>query len=607
MKNKRFGELISVALGFTLIFVLLLVERIGILYTSASNEDVLLMDDRIVHDKETRKGKECLVIWDDANPASQKAIKIYDQVLTDMRVPHDNVNLVENEEKIQTLLKGYSKVVLAISDLESLDTQIIELADWVGEGGRLLFGLPPYKTTNFNYVSGKIGVISASEEYAKVDDFASKEGYMLGAARTYPIIDGYESALSVVLDSDAKLYASTGDGRVPLVWSREYQKGKFVVCNFGYAEKAYRGIYASAFSLLDDIFIYPVINASTFYIDDFPSPVPAGNGEYVKRDYNMGIADFYSRVWWPDMLNLGRKHDIQYTGLIIETYQDTTEGELKANESTSNYYYYGNMLLNQGGELGYHGYNHQPLCLPNFTYKQELGYKTWADYETMNESIRELIRFSSSIFPNQDMSVYVPPSDVLSDEGRSMLGIDFPQVKCIASIYLEGQDEYVQEFEVSEDGIVETPRIVSGGILDDYMRITAFAELNLHFVSSHFMHPDDLLDEDRGADLGWAVLKENLDDYMGWVDEAAVKIRHVTGSGMAGAVQRYVNLVPDYQVEDKSISLNSEGLIDSAYYLIRANEGQLDEAYGGELYKLNDTLYLLKTQSEKVTIIRSGD
>ena len=88
------------------------------------------------------------------------------------------------------------------------------------------------------------------------------------------------------------------------------------------------------------------------------------------------------------------------------------------------------------------------------------------------------------------------------------------------------------------------------------------------------MHPDDLLDEDRGADLGWAVLKENLDDYMGWIDESAVNIRHLTGAGMAGAVQRYVNLTPNYKIEEGNISLTSKGIIDTAFYLIRANDGE---------------------------------
>ena len=604
-KTKRFHELILVAFGFILIFTLLLIERIGILYQGTASDMALLTDDKITNDKKTGSNSKCLVIWEEGDATSEKALKVYDQILTDMRVSHDDMNIGENTQDIDKVISKYNSVVLAMSNLEILGKDITKVTGWVGDGGRLLFGIPPFKSSNFEFISDKLGIVSSSNNYAKVDDFVSEEGYMLGAQRTYPIIDGYESSLSVVLDSDATVYAHTADDTVPLVWARDYQKGRFVVCNFGYTEKAYRGIFSSAYTLLDDVFIYPVINASTFYLDDFPSPVPAGNGEYVKRDYKMGIADFYSRVWWPDMLALGRDHNIEYTGLIIETYQDTTEGELKANESTANYYYYGNMLLNQGGELGYHGYNHQPLCLDSFVHNQELGYKTWDDYKTMNSSIKELIRFSTSMFPTQDMTVYVPPSDVLSPEGRQMLGVDFPQIKCIASIYLEGPDEYVQEFEVAEDGIVETPRIVSGGILDDYLRITAFAEMNLHFVSSHFMHPDDLLDEDRGADLGWEVLKANLDDYMGWVDESAVDIRHLTGSEMAGAVQRYVNLIPAYEVETDSISLTDKGLIDSAYYLIRANKGGLDNAYGGELIKLNDSLYLLKAQSSKVTIIRS--
>ncbi len=604
MKNKRFRGLILVAIGFILIFGVLLIERIGIMYEETSSEVDLLKDDKVTNMKEAKREKSCLVLWQSSDQASEKAFKIYNQILIDMRVPFDCVDIDEAHEDMEILIKKYKDIVLAMGNLEVIGGDMLTITNWVEKGGRLLFGVPPYKGEIFNFISGKLGIISCADEYALVEEFVSDENFMLGAQISYPIIDGYESVISVVLDSKSKVYAYTKEKNVPLIWARDYRNGRIVVCNFGYTEKAYRGIYSSAYTLLDDVFIYPVINASVFYLDDFPSPVPAGNGEFVKRDYNMGIADFYSRVWWPDMLTMAKDHDIKYTGLIIETYQDKTEGELPSNNSTSNYYYYGNMLLNQGGELGYHGYNHQPLCLDNFEYKQDLGYKTWENYEVMNDSITELIRFSSSIFPDQEMSVYVPPSDVLSEEGRRMLGNDFPQIKCIASIYLEGQDEYEQEFSVSEDGIVETPRVVSGCILDDYMKITALGELNLHFICSHFMHPDDLLDEDRGAELGWEVLKERLGNYMTWVDESGKDIRHLRGSEVAGAVQRYVNLIPDYQVQDNSISLTNGGLIDSCYYLIRANEGTLEDAYGGELIKLNETLYLLKAQADRVTIIR---
>lgn len=605
MKSGRFREFIGIIAGFIVLFVILLVERIGILYETTDTDLKLLKDDQIVYMKEAARNKTCLLLWDSQDAGSVKAFSVYKPILTDMRVPYNTFDINDKDDNFGIMIRSYNTVVIAMNNLEPIGKDILKITEWVGNGGKVLFGVPPFKSEIFDFISSKLGVVSSKSEYALVNDFVSEAYFMLGAQNIYSIEDGYESALSAVLDDECSVYAHTSDNKVPLVWSRNYQDGKFVICNYGYTEKAYRGIFSSAYTLLDDVFIYPVINASTFYLDDFPSPVPSGDGQYVKRDYNMGIADFYSRVWWPDMLSLGEKHDIRYTGLIIETYKDTTSGQLPPNESTSNYYYYGNLVLNQGGELGYHGYNHQPLCLENFEYSKELGYKKWEDYETMKDAMDELIRFSTGIFPNQDLSVYVPPSNILSDEGRQMLGYEYPQVKTIASIYLEGSDEYVQEFEVSPDGIVETPRLISGGVIDDYMKITAFCELNFHFVCSHFIHPDDLLDEDRGASLGWAVFKERIDEYMTWIDESGKDIRHLTGSEMAGAVQRYVNIVPEYsESEDDVITLSSKGLIDTAYYLIRVNDGEIANAYGGELVKLNDTLYLLKAHSKKITITR---
>ena len=95
--------------------------------------------------------------------------------------------------------------------------------------------------------------------------------------------------------------------------------------------------------------------------------------------------------------------------------------------------------------------------------------------------------------------VYVPPSNILSEEGRQILAEDFLDIQAVASIfYFEGEYEYSQDFAVAgEDGIIETPRIISGLIIDPYMETAALSELNFHFVNSHFLHPDDVLDEDR--------------------------------------------------------------------------------------------------------------
>ena len=606
MRKRHFYVLINVAIGFFAIFLLLLVERIGILYKGNTEKVTLLPSDNVVHMKEASGEKKCLLIINTNDGTSNLIYPQYEQILKDMRVYYDTLDLADSKMSEGMFLRGgseYETVVAAISDYSVMQEDIFILTDWVKEGGRLLLGITPMRSDNFDIISPKLGIIEMGNNFSSVSDFVSEKDYMLGAEKTYYIDDAYESSLVVQLESSARVYAHTSDDK-PLVWSYKYGDGKFVVCNFSYVSKAYRGIYSSAYTLLEDVFVYPVINASTFYLDDFPSPTPSGDGEYIRRDYGMGIAQFYSAVWWPKVLALGDKHNIPYTGLIIETYEDDTGEELPTNKSTADYYYYGNMLLNKGGEVGYHGYNHQPLCGPDYVYEDDIGYKVWESYDAMYNSLDELTKFSTGIFPGAELSVYVPPSDVLSPEGRELISDEFPNIKTIASIYFEGPDAYSQEYEVSEDGVVETPRIVSSCIIDDYMKLAAFSELNFHFVTSHFMHPDDLLDEDRGAAIGWKQLSQNLDDYMTWIDESAPDIRHLTGSGMAGAVQRYVNVIPDTEVDDQKLTIKTEGLIDDAFYLIRVSEGELVSAEGGSLKKLNGTLYLLDANQETVTVTR---
>ena len=267
--------------------------------------------------------------------------------------------------------------------------------------------------------------------------------------------------------------------------------------------------------------------------------------------------------------------------------------------------YFGNMILHKGGELGYHGYNHQPLSLSNVDYGTVLPYKTWTSLDAMEKAVDELIRFGKKMFPATELSVYVPPSNVLSEEGRKLLGEKFPEIRSIASNYFSGEFAYVQEFETAEDGIVEQPRIISGAVIDDYMQMAALSELNMHFVNSHFMHPDDLLDEDRGAALGWEKLKKRLDEYMTWLNESAEELRNLTGSELAGAVQRYGALTVDKEITEKEIRLHLGHLYDEAYLMVRINEGKPGDVTGGELVNITGNLYLLRAEESVVIIARN--
>ena len=158
------------------------------------------------------------------------------------------------------------------------------------------------------------------------------------------------------------------------------------------------------------------------------------------------------------MLELAEEHGVKYTGVIIDNYEDDVSGDVVEQEDVQRFQYFGNMLLHQGGELGYHGYNHQPLSLSNVDYANILPYKTNGKAMMSNEKSHDRAdTVWKDMFPGTELSVYVPPSNVLSDEGREMIVKEFPEIRTIASNYFVGDMAYTQEFEVAEDGIVNSP------------------------------------------------------------------------------------------------------------------------------------------------------
>lgn len=603
MRNFQFKGILVILVCFLLIGAILFAERSGLSYQERKKELSYLDAEELATEKDAVKALKptCLVLMDTNQENSTIAWTQFEQIFLDMKVGVDLVDISSGE--MPGNLSGYETVVVLLSDLNPLKEGVLKITDWVKAGGSAMFALTLQKDTYVSVIEQKLGIASSGYTDAIVNSIYFDKDFLIGGGQAYEITDGYESAWAVELTQRAKVYAWADDpSGVPLIWENDYGKGKFVVDNFGLCEKACRGFFAASYSLLTDVGVYPVINGSVFYLDDFPSPVPSGDGTYVKRDYGTSIADFYTNIWWPDMIALAAKHNVKYTGVMIENYEDDTDGETQRQEDVQRFQYFGNMILHQGGELGYHGYNHQPLSLPNTDYGDLLPYNTWTSLSAMEKAMKELMNFGKEMFPETEMSVYVPPSNVLSEEGRALLGSMYPQLRTIASNYFSGEFAYVQEFEVAEDGIVEQPRIISGAIIDDYMQMAALSELNMHFVNTHFMHPDDLLDEDRGAALGWEKLKQRLDEYMTWMNEAAPALRNLTGSELSGAIERYGALTVEKDITDSEVHLHLGNFYDQAYLMVRMNKGTPVRVTGGDLTQAAGNLYLLSADQEDVYI-----
>ena len=606
-KRFRWQGLVKVWAMFMAIALVLLVESLGVHY-GATRFDITYLDrDKAIPAADAIAGEKAtnLLVIDSSQEGVSDAESMLDRVLLDMKVPTVTVDLAQGDE-IPTL-KQYQTMVIAMPNLDPLGEHVLQIMQWVKKGGGVMFAMTPEKTGYLDVIGPQIGIESSAYKYVVTEGITPSEDFMLGGGQTYMFSDPFKSSLSVALNDRAQVEAVSSNGRTPLVWRSSVESGTAVMCNIGIYVKMVRGFYASAFSLLSSAMAYPVINSAAFYLDDFPSPVPSGNGKYIKRDYNMSISEFYSQVWWPDLVRLAERYGIRFTGVMIENYGDDTKNDPVRQTDNTQFEYYGGLLLRQNGEIGYHGYNHQPLVLPNTDYGNEYTYVQWPNRKAIVDSLNELIAFQKTVLPAATSSVYVPPSNILSSEGRQIIGEDVPQIRAIASMAFppDSSLEYVQEFGVAADGVVEAPRIVSGSMVNNsYMRLAAVSELNMHYVSTHFMHPDDLLDEDRGAKEGWETYRKGLEDYLDWLEQSAPSIRMQTGTECAAAVQRFSGLTVSTATSGDSWDLHLGNLIDQGWLMFRANNGTPGRVRGGSLTKLTGNLYLLKATSATVHIER---
>lgn len=596
MNKGKIGRFIPVAIiltGFCFLGIALYGRDATLNYKKT--EAVLsLIDDDQFQIRESEREAACLFLWDSQDETSQLARQDIPQVLKDMKVTFETVDIRDGEYPV---INGFQTAVAAFGDYAAVGEYFIELMDWVKDGGRLLILCPPKIDAVFRAFSQNMGIQSYRSDFYQVSGIRIRDGFMVRGDQTdYRIEDPFESVLLLETNEYSHIYLVSADEKeIPLLWSCDSGDGRVVFDNIGIYEKDFRGFHCGAYSLLEDACVYPVINGAAFYLDDFPAPTPVGSNFYAKRDYGVNTAEFYEKIWWPDIMEIARKYGIRYTGMLIASYATETKPPYLASEDNGKYRYYGNMILDNGGEIGIHGFNHQPLVK-----------EIWENNENMGAALREVNRFYQSVFPQETAAVYSPPDNILSCESRALLPQILPDIRAVAGSYHSGDLVYGQEFQVAEDGIVELPRISSGVRVDSRSRMAVVSELNMHFVGSHYIQPEDVFNAEKGAGEGWETLKTELDQYLEWFYEASPEIRNLTGSELAAAVQRFYYIDVKKTMTEDRLSLDLENFKDEAWFFLRMNDWEPKDpescVKGGTLKRLEGNLYLLKAEESHVEI-----
>jgi hypothetical protein len=556
-----------------------------------------------VADYFTDKPVEALILYDSEEPDNEAFADNILAVVDSMRVKYDSFDI---QDGTRTDFSDYTTVIVAFASWEDSEATILALVNWVEAGGRALVAIRPIPSPTFSAVYRKFGIQSREDDTVLVSGVEYKTD-LLPASQGLSLLSNQlnQTSYPVELSENVTVHLVSADERkIPLLWESDFGKGRFVFVNSDlFISKEGRGVIGAAYTLLQDVFVYPVINASVFFIDDFPSPVPAGSTESIEEQFGMTIQDYYTNVWWPDMLDISKRYNIRYTGVMIETYDHLVNAPFEKELNNERHRYFGSSLLATGGEIGLHGRNHVPLCLDETQVNQNFEYPGWPTTESMQLSVYELFRFAKSIFPDNEFVTYVPPSNILCSDSRLWLPAIMPELKVIASLYVNDARKisYAQEFTEASDGMIELPRIASDYDISVDSQFAIINELGLHFVNTHFVHPDDVLDPDRGALKGWAVLRERYEEYTKWLADSVPGLRNMTAREAAIAVQRYARLAVKTNQSDGIVEIELGNFYDEAWLMLRA-DSQPTSIEGGAFTPVTSNLYLIQATKSKVVL-----
>ena len=456
---------------------------------------------------------------------------------------------------------------------------------------------------------GKLGIASLGNEISA--DGIRVPGTMLLGLHGF----GFDSAIyttsiaDVQLLPEAELQVTSQEGK-PIIWSYGSGKGKYLVCNSRERDdKNNYGTYTALLSMLEEDYIYPVMNLKLFFIDDFPSPVPEGNFDRIYQETGLSTADFYRRLWWPEMLDNGEKYDIKYTGLIIESYGNQVKGPfypLTNGEARNNMIVYGRELLKAGGELGIHGYNHQSLAPAGYG-QDKLGYTPWENQQDMEESLRELKRYVEDAYPGYELHTYVPPSNILSPEGKDAVKNVFPQLKVYASLWngLAHAKEYFQNFQINNDGICEIPRVSSGYAPTQEEIWEGYNVINYNGVFSHFVHPDEIFYEES-SNLTWSAMSRGMKNMLSDLGDRFCWLQPVTATEAASRMEDFFAM--DYRVErsQEGLKLHAWGFHEPLSFILRSHK-DIGEVKGGIARKIQADAYVLTVEQPEFEIRWAGE
>jgi|GEM_PF-5383330 len=595
-KSKPGGSFIWMLLPlvtFLLITVAIMVERAGF-KSQGEKSDLIRLPVYEPSDNLPLKkpGGACLIITENNPPEGSDLGKTFEDLLLSAKVACDSMTV---NELTADKIGNYEQFIITFYNLDLIRDYINQIFDEVSEGGGILFTIRPDPNLTFQAIYRKLGIISKADRLSTTNGIEFERELLIGGKNALSDFSYFNhSSIPVELDDSAEVFVRSADQyRLPLIWKYKLEQGHVVMVNsdqFTGPESA--GILFSSFGLLQDFYIYPVINSLTYYLDQFPGPLTSVQNKAIMDEFGRDNKSFYINVWWPDVINAGNKYDIKFTGLMVQSFTDDPKSPFQQEGDDEDYEFLSSSLIHNHGEVALLGYSLMPYC-PALEAKDEI--------ELENHGILTAVAFAEYITSSSDQPVTtLSPADsadciavdtltTMSDNLENLIIRDEQKLGTMNPGVL---------FQEKESGLVILPLENFGYSLSD---AEVWRTLNLattKFASTGSINPYTLLNQDSS---GWTALRSDFEDQLLWIRSTYPEIRSTTASEAAKATQRYSRIDYQYNLDGNSLLISTENFYDEAWFIINIGLSPTDIT-GGEVQQIGENRYLLKMIEPVVSI-----
>lgn len=552
------------------------------------------------------KPQKMLVFYNKKSSQSKDILKNLEETFIFNKI---NYTLADIEKPVS--VEGYDTFIFATDSFIGLQKSTFESVKQATFAGKNLIFLNTSEYNPFNSISGiqKSGKVieDSAEIYFTHKIFPGLDQHSPSSKMVIHAIFG------MAIEDDCKVLAWSKE-QIPLLWEKRYGKGRILYTNASFfSDKITRGLMNQWVAYGNDWYIAPFLNAKLIHIDDFPAPIPRTVNKVIQNEYNMSTRDFYKQIWWKDMLEIAKQRNLIYSGFIILDYNNAVHKEDMKEISQitlEDLDIEGRELFLHGGEIGIHGYNHNPLVQEGDIDFEALSYHPWKNEEDMAAGMNELLKYIRKMFGTKiKLYVYVPPSNILKEEGKAALVKNYPDLNVISSIFY-GDERGSYASEIGRDKIIPKlfnfPRFSSGFYYEKDDMWSLFNAIAVYGYWAHFVHPDDVISDDRGKDKTWNELKQEFDKVIG---EVQANLPYLEPMRASELTQRYLN-IEDLKIQsekkENKIYIGMENYREPFYMTIRIKNNAITKISSGTFKEVYDTedskIYLLHVESPDLVI-----